>query len=87
MGFVFITMVELAFVLLVKQFQDWKDTSTTICNDVLKPEKLILEGKTRDNKVIDSIKKKSADETENLTLGGGDSRIVRKGARPPDDPR
>ena len=60
-------MVELAFVLLVKQFQDWKDTSTTICNDVLKPEKLILEGKTRDNKVIDSIKKKSADETESST--------------------
>ena len=67
MGFVFITMVELAFVLLVKQFQDWKDTSATICNDVLKPQQLIPEVKTRDDKVIESIKEKRTDETENST--------------------
>ena len=67
MGFVFITMVELAFVLLVKQFQDWKDTSATICNDVLKPEQLIPEVKTRDKNVIDSIKEKTTDETESST--------------------
>ena len=67
MGFVFITMVELAFVLLVKQFQDWKGTSATICNAALKPEQLIPEGKTRDNKVIDSIKEKRTDETDSST--------------------
>ena len=67
MGFVFITMVELAFILLVKQFQDWKDTSATICTAALNSEQLITEGKTRDNKVMDSIMEKRTDETESST--------------------
>ena len=67
MGFVFITMAELAFVLLVKQFQDWKDRPATICNAALKPEQLIPEGKIRDNKILNSIKEKRTAESESST--------------------